>query len=176
MLLTPIPSPLRWRGVLSVAKRGEDQEISEYNPSMSDIEPLHLTHQPIKKILFARNLRKEMTETEQKLWTNLRGRKLGCKYQRQVPLGMFIADFCCMQHRLIIEIDGKIHKRTKEYDRERDQLLQKARFRILRFTNDGVHNDIKSVIEKICHACCSSLPSPLHRSGEGCPERERRTG
>ena len=135
---------------------------------MSKIEPLHLTHQSMKKIIFARNLRKDMTISEQKIWKLLRGRKHECKYRRQVPLGMFIADFCCMKHRLIIEIDGGIHERTKEYDSERDDLLNRAGFRILRFSNNDVLKDIESVIEKICHTCCSSPPSPLHRGGEGC--------
>jgi very-short-patch-repair endonuclease len=65
-----------------------------------------------------------MTEAEKILWKHLRGRRQGCKYRRQVPLGLYIADFCCMKHRLIIESDGRIHEELKEVDTMRDDLLK----------------------------------------------------
>ena len=91
-----------------------------------------------------------MTNAEQILWDELRDRRCGnYKFRRQVPLGAFIADFCCMEHHLIIEIDGDVHSQQIEYDSERDLLLKKAGFRILRFKNQDIESDLSSVLQRI---------------------------
>ena len=130
-------------------------------------EFLYTTHQSMKKIVFARALRKAMTETETILWEAMRGRRCeGFKFRRQVPLGQFIVDFCCMQKRLILEIDGGIHQLQKEYDAEREDRLIAAGFRILRFQNEDVVRDFPAVLQKIRESLgaissCSSSPSPF---------------
>lgn len=117
---------------------------------MSAIDPLYLTHQGMSKILFARKLRKKMTNAEKILWDVLRDRRCeNCKFRRQVPLGIFIVDFCSMEHRLIIEIDGGIHDKKIEYDEERQQLLTQAGFRVLRFKNEEIEQDLSSVMQRI---------------------------
>ncbi|MBP9850925.1 MAG: endonuclease domain-containing protein [Candidatus Peribacteraceae bacterium] len=112
-------------------------------------EKLHLTHQNFQKILFARELRRKPTETESILWEALRDRKTGCKFRRQVPLGSYIADFCCMKHRCIIEIDGGIHNQKKEYDAVREERLLSAGFKIIHFTNNDILHDKDGCLQKI---------------------------
>ena len=63
--------------------------------------------------LRARELRRTMTDAEAKLWSRLRdGRLLGTKFRRQVPIGSYIADFCCRNLKLVIEVDGGQHARS----------------------------------------------------------------
>ncbi len=102
------------------------------------------------KLAFARTLRKNMTEAEQWLWEALRKKRLaGTKFRRQVPLGAFIADFLSYGVRLVIEVDGPVHDRQIDYDRERDLCWQDMGFDVLRFTNDQVLKDLPIVLETI---------------------------
>ena len=90
-----------------------------------------------------------MTKAEAVLWDALRAKKTGCKFRRQVPLGLFVADFCCMEHRFIIELDGDIHKETAEYDAIRDDMLSTGGFTIIRFNNQEVMTNMPAVVAKI---------------------------
>jgi very-short-patch-repair endonuclease len=103
----------------------------------------------------ARNLRKSMTESEKLLWGSLRNRQLnGMKFRRQHPLDIFIADFYCHEKKLVIELDGEIHdkKEQMEYDDGRSFELEEKGFKILRFRNEEVINDIQSVLKRIIEA------------------------
>jgi very-short-patch-repair endonuclease len=98
----------------------------------------------------ARKLRKEMTPAEQVLWKNLRGRRLeGLKFRRQHPLGRFIVDFYCAEHRLVIELDGGIHQDQQEYDQARTEVLQDYGYRVLRFPNEAVLQRLDDVLQTI---------------------------
>lgn len=109
----------------------------------------------------ARDLRTRETPAEVMLWDALRGRRLaGFKFRRQHPVGPFVVDFCCPDRRLAIEIDGAVHDTQREYDSEREDILQAAGYHILRFTNDTVHNDFLSVLEAIRAAAESQPPRP----------------
>jgi very-short-patch-repair endonuclease len=113
--------------------------------------PLAMPHQPVlpAKRRFARTLRHEPTEAEDKLWHELRGRKLDrIKFRRQVPIGRFIADFLCVEALLIVEIDGSQHA-DSVHDRERDAELKLRGFRVLRFWNDDVLRELDSVCDTI---------------------------
>lgn len=97
-----------------------------------------------------------MTPTEKSLWLCLRGKKLdGLKFRRQMPLVIgeynFVADFYCAENRLVIEVDGDIHnnKEEKEYDLLREDILKLAGFKIIRFKNNEVLNNIQRVISEI---------------------------
>jgi very-short-patch-repair endonuclease len=69
---------------------------------------------------FARRLRREQTPAEQFFWKRGRGRRFdGCKIRRQVPIGIYIADFVCFENRVVFEIDGQVHLESAEYDRVR---------------------------------------------------------
>lgn len=90
-----------------------------------------------------------MTEAEDRLWHELRGRRLNqIKFRRQVPLGRYIADFVCLEAGLIIEIDGSQHAES-ESDRNRDAELKARGFRVLRFWNDDVLKDMNAVCDTI---------------------------
>src|SRR5688572_16931768 len=95
-----------------------------------------------RKMIFARILRKNMTQAESMLWKSLRSRKLAeLKFRRQSPIEWFVVDFLCMKHNLVVEVDGGIHEQQKEYDREREDILHSKGFRILRFSNERVMTD-----------------------------------
>lgn len=100
----------------------------------------------------AKNLRKQSTIAERHLWYNLRANRLGFKFKRQVPLGMYIVDFVCLEKRLIVELDGSQHFEDQEYDDERTAWLNTQGFRVLRFWNNQVLQQTGSVVEAILQA------------------------
>ncbi|MEL1241155.1 leucine--tRNA ligase [Flavobacterium flavipallidum] len=100
----------------------------------------------------ARENRKNPTEAENVLWQEVRNSNLGYKIRRQHYIGNFIVDFVCLEKKLIIEVDGGYHdtKEQIELDGERTlELEQKHLYKVIRFTNEEVLSDIKSVLSKI---------------------------
>ena len=99
----------------------------------------------------ARLLRKaQMTNAEQLLWNEIRAHRFGgLKFRRQVPLGPYIADFLCVEKKLIIELDGKSHEGKKSYDERRTGFLEKCGLRVLRFKNDDVEGDMEGVLQRV---------------------------
>jgi len=97
----------------------------------------------------AEELRKNMTWAEKFLWGKLQKSQLGFRFKAQHPIEYFIADFYCHKAKLVIEIDGKIHEKQKEYDLGRESEIEKYGIKIIRFTNDEVINNINTVLEKI---------------------------
>ena len=98
----------------------------------------------------ARQLRRDSTDAEQRLWSVLRDRQLaGDKVRRQTPIGPYIADFLCMQRRLVIELDGGQHQQRADSDRERTRFLESRGYRVLRFWNNDVFDDLESVVDAI---------------------------
>ena len=108
-----------------------------------------------------RENRKNPTEAEEKLWQEVRDKKLGFKIRRQHAIGRFIVDFVCIEKKLVVEVDGPIHEAQKREDREREQIIEGEGFRIIRFTNDQVLNSLPDVLKKIKKELNS--PSPLER-------------
>ena len=100
----------------------------------------------IKKL--ARELRKRQTRAEIYFWEKVRDRRfMKLKFNRQYVIGYgleeggrayFIVDFYCHELNLIVEIDGKIHEKQKEYDAHRERILESLGFQILRFKNEEV--------------------------------------
>ncbi len=123
----------------------------------------------------ARKLRREQTDVERKLWSRLRNRQVdGFKFNRQVPKGRFIVDFCCSEAQLVIELDGDQHAfgDNAKRDAVRTRYLKESGYRVLRFWNIEVRENIDGVLETISLALREpplpikrSIPSP-HR-GEG---------
>jgi very-short-patch-repair endonuclease len=106
------------------------------------------------KTRVARRLRRNATIAEQRLWYRLRSRSLyGMKFVRQEPIGPYIVDFVCREHRLIIEVDGGQHSENAR-DVIRDQWLLDHKYRVLRFWNNDVIGNIDAVLEMIA----STLP------------------
>ena len=97
----------------------------------------------------AEMLRKNMTKAETVLWERLRKNQLGVRFKAQHPIERYIVDFYCHKAKLVIEVDGEIHKFQKEYDLGREAELEKYGLKILRFTNKDIFNKIDLVIEKI---------------------------
>ena len=85
----------------------------------------------------AEALRNNMTPAEMLLWGYLKGSQIGAKFRRQHPLGIYIADFYCHQHKLVIELDGGIHLKpdVQSNDIERQLNLEADGIRIIRFNN-----------------------------------------
>lgn len=100
----------------------------------------------------AKAMRHAPTLYERRLWAILRNRQLdGLKFRRQMPIGRYIADFVCLQHRLIVEADGPQHE-TRTQDAERDNWLREQGFHILRFPNQQIENRPNEVLAAIVAA------------------------
>ena len=111
----------------------------------------------------AETLRNNMTPAEMLLWGYLKGSQLGAKFRRQHPLGIYIADFYCHQHKTVIEVDGSIHHIPDiiKNDIERQNNLELDGLKILRFTNDQVFNQL----EKVLNTIKQELSSPFKGRG-----------
>ena len=98
----------------------------------------------------SRDLRKNLTDAEQKLWQKLRYKQINDhKFRRQFVLGNYIVDFICLDKRLIIEVDGGQHMDNVDYDSQRDEWFKNQNFKVLRFWNNQVLGEIGSVLEVI---------------------------
>lgn len=98
----------------------------------------------------AKNLRKNSTDAERKLWHHLRKKQLnGNKFRRQVVIASYIVDFFCFEKKLVVEVDGGQHQEQISYDLERDKCLNGCGYTVLRFWNNEVLNNIESVLWKI---------------------------
>ena len=122
-----------------------------------------------KPIIFerAKVMRENMTQSEKAVWELLKSKNmLGLRFKPQHPIDIFIADFYCHPLKLVIEIDGGIHKSVdqREYDIGREAELERLGIKVIRFTNEEVENDINHIqneIERICTERRSKLQSPL---------------
>jgi len=100
----------------------------------------------------ARNLRRNDTEAERRLWEAIRNRRLlGFKFVRQLPVGPYVADFACRECKLIVEVDGATHGSETElrYDEKRTAFLQAEGFRVMRCWNDDVFTNLEGVLDGI---------------------------
>jgi very-short-patch-repair endonuclease len=100
----------------------------------------------------AKSMRREMTDAERRLWNELRAHRLmGLGFRRQVPIAGYIVDFACVDHRLVVEVDGSQHgnDRDLEYDAERTSRLRADGWTVLRFWNDEVLRSINDVCDGI---------------------------
>ena len=97
----------------------------------------------------ARQLRRDRTEAERRLWKRLRELKqVGFKFRQQVPIDHFIVDFACLSERLIIEVDGGTHSTDREVARDvrRERYLKDQGFRIVRVWNSNVGQNLEGVM------------------------------
>ncbi len=107
---------------------------------------------PSKTLKRARSLRHSQTEAEQLLWWRMRNRNLnGFKFNRQAPVGPFIADFLCNDRKLIVEVDGATHGEDHEtaYDERRTAYLEAKGYRVLRVQNHDVFTMLDDVLNGI---------------------------
>jgi very-short-patch-repair endonuclease len=109
----------------------------------------------------ARILRENMTFHEKLHWEKLKQKQIcGVRFRRQHPIDFFIADFYCHEARLVVEIDGEIHKQQKEYDDGRSAEMERYLIKVLRFTNSEVENNINDVVKKIEYEVINRTKSP----------------
>jgi very-short-patch-repair endonuclease len=102
----------------------------------------------------AKDLRKKSTDTELILWNKLKARRFqGIKFRRQQPIENFIVDFISFEKRIVIELDGGQHVQSREEDVERDKLLEKSGFTVLRFWSNEVLENLDGVLESIRESC-----------------------
>jgi very-short-patch-repair endonuclease len=116
----------------------------------------------------ARQLRRDQTDAEQTLWAHLRDRQLcGAKFRRQHPVGPFVADFCCPQRKLVVELDGGQHAAEVAADQKRSRFLEVQGYRVLRFWNHDVLGNTEAVLERIVEVLSDPHPCPLPGRARG---------
>jgi very-short-patch-repair endonuclease len=129
----------------------------------------------------ARELRRNQSPAEKNLWRALRGRRFGgYRFRRQHIVGCYIADFYCAVSALVLELDGESHLGAEDYDRVRQNYLEKQGLMVLRFWNTDVFEDLEPVLEVIWAQCQrravhpprpltwpSPHPQPLSPAGRG---------
>lgn len=105
-------------------------------------------------IATARAIRTSSTDVENLLWKQLRRKQLArLKFRRQQPIDNYIVDFVCFEKRVVIEVDGGQHASERDKDAERDEYLIRNGFKVLRFWNNEVLQNIDGVLEVIINSC-----------------------
>ena len=107
-----------------------------------------------KRVPLARSLRQNDVPAEALLWKALRNRALeGFKFRRQHIIEPYVLDFACVACRLAVELDGETHVSSKIRDAKRDQFLEARGWKVLRFWNPEIYEDLETVKETIYEAC-----------------------
>jgi very-short-patch-repair endonuclease len=113
------------------------------------------------KRALARKMRSDPGYVERLFWREMRDRKLaGFKFKRQHPIGSYIADFVCIERKLVVELDGGIHRLKGESDAVRDAVIQTLGYRVIRLANEDVLRDLPAVLMTVRHALNGQPPHP----------------
>ena len=117
----------------------------------------------------ARILRKNLTLPERMMWQRLRKRPHGFKFRRQHPIGRYVADFCCLSERFVVEVDGSAHDHIDrvKFDERRVSFMKENGFRVLRVT--AAH--VLANADQAAEAIIARMASPLHQPAAGPPPR-----
>ena len=111
-------------------------------------------------------LRDRMTPAEETLWEALRDKQLdGLKFRRQHPVEQFILDFYCSRFKLVVEVDGSSHDIRSEEDAARTEHLTAFGYRVIRFRNEEVFENLPGVLERIADAAHVGLPPAPNNGG-----------
>jgi very-short-patch-repair endonuclease len=100
----------------------------------------------------AQEMRRALTPAELRLWNALRGKRLArLRFRSQHPVGPFVLDFYCAEHKLVVEVDGSVHQEPAQVvrDQARTERAEAYGYRVVRFTNEEVFGDLESVLENI---------------------------
>ena len=122
-----------------------------------------------RSIIMARDLRNKQTEAEKMLWLKVRNLQLnGVKFRRQQPIGQYIVDFVSFEKKLVIEVDGGQHNEpsTAVQDNERTLWLEDEGYKVIRFWNNEILENMEGVLTSIMEEISHPHPNPL-------PSRER---
>ncbi len=145
--------------ILAVKKR-----TPHFDPARCLQPASHSPQGERKKREFAKKLRVNSTKAERVFWRKVRDRQIeDCKFRRQCPIDMYIVDFVCFERRLIIELDGGQHCESMR-DKIRDEYLSNQRFKVIRFWNNEVLENMEGVLSVLVEAL-KETTSPL--AGEG---------
>ena len=128
--------------------RGRGVGVRESEPAH---DPEEMRHETVRR---ARSLRRPLTPAESSLWRFLRnGHVAGLRFRRQHPIGRYIADFCCVDRKLVVELDGYSHEDRDRSDAYRTAAIEARGYRVVRFTNDDVARDVLAVVSAIAQEC-----------------------
>jgi very-short-patch-repair endonuclease len=143
------PSPaLAWEKVAEGRMRAGGRSAPEQRREECE----HMPFTPRRQLRRARDLRRDQTSAEARLWAKLRDRRLlGYKFVRQEPIGPFIADFVCREAQLVVEVDGATHSTDEEvaHDRRRTACFASQGYRVVRVGNDDVYQRLDDVLATI---------------------------
>ncbi len=105
-------------------------------------------------------MRQHMTPEERKFWLAIKvqDRRIYGRWRRQALFGKYIADFCCHEHRLIVEIDGSHH--DMDIDAPRDEFLRSEGYQVLRYSNRDINQNLSAVIDDVL----AHIPPPKTRA------------
>jgi crossover junction endodeoxyribonuclease RuvC len=122
-------------------------------------------------------MRKNPTQAEAVLWTKLRSRRFyGLKFRQQAVFFGFVVDFYCPARLLIVEVDGSWHDDRKAYDDQRTKRIEEAGFKVIRFDNEDVLENIQEVLAEIRRVAQEQLRSmPLRKNRARCSRHEPRS-
>ncbi len=132
---------------------------------------------PQNFIEISRTLRKNQTPWENKLWQHLRDKRFyGIQFKRQVRLGNYIVDLYCASRKLVIELDGGHHNKAEvsKIDEERQSYFESQGFKVLRFWNNEVEENLPGVLEKVREEVLFKTPPVPTKGGTASPRQERK--
>jgi very-short-patch-repair endonuclease len=119
---------------------------------------------PYKKelVAYAEELRRNMTLGEIALWREIKGKKLGARFSRQIPIDHYIVDFYCKDLQLAIEVDGSVHfeEGKEEKDLIRQKRLESFAITVIRFNDSDVKNNLGWVLSEIKKTIEQIKPTP----------------
>uniref|UniRef100_UPI0035B2505F DUF559 domain-containing protein n=1 Tax=Chitinimonas sp. TaxID=1934313 RepID=UPI0035B2505F len=173
---------LRQKANSPLPKSGEGPGVRAIGPAGPVVA---MPPQPVPPDIldYARSMRQHAGPAEHLLWQILRDHRFaGAKFRRQHPIDRYIADFCCVEHQLVIELDGSQHQTQADYDAERSAYLASQGFTVLRFWNNQVVNELEGVLTAIWNALPTEhlhslhAPSPPAPLSHGTPYGRRPAG
>ena len=124
-------------------------------------------HQPAGTVARARDLRRNATDAEKRMWQALRQTIPALKWRRQVPIGPYFADFFSFAAKLVIEVDGGQHAEAASYDARRTEFLKAQGLSVLRFWNNDVLANTDGVMTQISLSLGEREGAAKRRKGEG---------
>ena len=115
-----------------------------------------------KLVPYAKILRQNMTLGEIALWREIKGKKLGVRFSRQIPIDQYIVDFYCKNLQLAIEVDGSIHFKDEQQNKDifRQNRLKSLGVVLVRFNDLDVKNNLSLVLEELKNTIKKIKPTP----------------
>ena len=115
-----------------------------------------------KLVPYAKILRQNMTLGEIALWREIKGKKLGVRFSRQIPIDQYIVDFYCKNLQLAIEVDGSIHFKNEQQNKDifRQNRLESLGVVLIRFSDLDVKNNLSLVLEELKNKIKKIEPTP----------------